>query len=165
MSHLIQLSQPHTNKAVIVYVWTCRRTRGGRLWEKDLARIYSQTSSSKAARWKTSRVRWIASTPINKIKITLSLWNDILQMPLTPSTHIRPGKRAHQRRVAGPRWKHTPELGTFNSKRQQEGMRRQREALIRIGHSINVAGLNDFRLRPRMGDPEFQLSPRDGRKR
>lgn len=37
--------------------------------------------------------------------------------------------------------------------------------MIRIGHSINVAGLNDFRLRPRMRDPEFQLSPRVGRKK
>lgn len=37
--------------------------------------------------------------------------------------------------------------------------------MIRIGHSFNVAESNDFRLRSRMGDPEFQLSPRvDGKK-
>lgn len=30
--------------------------------------------------------------------------------------------------------------------------------MIPIGHSFNVAESNDSRLRPRMGDPEFQLS-------
>lgn len=36
--------------------------------------------------------------------------------------------------------------------------------MIRIGHSFNVAEPNDFRLQPRMGDPELQLSPRVGGK-
>lgn len=30
--------------------------------------------------------------------------------------------------------------------------------MIPTDHSFNVAESNDFRLRPRMGDPEFQLS-------
>lgn len=30
--------------------------------------------------------------------------------------------------------------------------------MIPISHSFNVAESNDFRLRPRMEDPEFQLS-------
>lgn len=29
--------------------------------------------------------------------------------------------------------------------------------MIRIDHSFDLAELNDVRLRPQMGDPEFQL--------
>lgn len=128
MDHLIQLRQPYTNKARIVCLQTCQRTQGDKLWKSDLARTFSQTICSKAARWKTSRVCWNAGTPINKIMIPLSLRNGILTMPLTRSAHFRSGMVAQQDHVAGQLWKHTSELGTFNLERQQEGMRQQREA-------------------------------------